>query len=358
LERTASTSRVLNLAAIAHRNAGNPEHEARPFFMAPTLSGAVIVRHRLREQEREVFDRVRFTATKLIIPFERSDLGLGGRSLFVAERGWLDSFEKLRGEAPDFPRDVALLEAIDELPSLDPFLLREHLRRRRFDISPSHFDISAPDLSRMQQFVGSEIAKLIELAYRESQASEGNTARLVDALLSSRTDERLEPLRLTLRLEPENYKEGIFAWKGFLYYKWVLNSLWPDIREVFAELSRVRVTGPVDTELLREIEATKQRLRQKMERQVKSVMNHLGVYDEVFAQLTTDGNALAFRDFLLKSPAMFLSLGDGCGLVGHIATYWRYQFPRGKPLTADIVGLMDTLQDFELSLGVETEADA
>src|SRR4029450_3347944 len=121
LERTASTSRVLNLAALAHRNAGNPEHEARPFFTAPTLNGAVIVRHRLREQEREVFDRVRFTATKLIIPFERSDLGLGGRSLFVAERGWLDAFEALRGEAPDFARDVAVLEAVDELPSFDPF---------------------------------------------------------------------------------------------------------------------------------------------------------------------------------------------------------------------------------------------
>jgi hypothetical protein len=356
LEKTASTSRVLNLAALAARNVGNPEHEKNAFFSAATLNGAVIVRHRLRDQELEAFDRARFTATKLIIPFERSDLGLGGRSMFVGERGWLDVFEGLRGEAPDFARDVAVLEAIDELPSLDPFLLREHLRRRGFDISPSHFEISAPDLTRMQRFVGSEIAKLIELAYRESQALEGNTARLVDALLSARTDERLEPLRLTLRLEAENYKEGIFAWKGFLYYKWVLNSLWPEIREVFAELGRVRVVGPVDSESLKELESIKQRLRQKLERHVKVVMSQLGIYDEVFAQLTGDGNALAFRDFLLRSPEMFLSLGDGCGLVSHIATYWRYQFPRGSPLAANIVQLLDTLQEFELSLGATTEA--
>ncbi len=130
LEKTASTSRVLNLAALAARNAHNPDHERKPFFVAASLNGAVIVRHRLREQEREAFDRSRFTATKLIIPFERSDLGLGGRSVFVQERGWLDAFEELRGEAPDLQRDVAVLEAIDELPSLDPFLLREHLRRR------------------------------------------------------------------------------------------------------------------------------------------------------------------------------------------------------------------------------------
>ncbi|MBL8552778.1 MAG: hypothetical protein JNL41_00765 [Phenylobacterium sp.] len=351
LEKTASTSRVLNLAALSTRNAGNPEHEKNPFFVAQTLNGAVIVRHRLRDQERESFDRVRYTATKLIIPFERSDLGLGGRSLFVTERGWMDVFEELRGDLPDLPRDIAVLEAIDELPSLDPFLLREHMKRRGFDISPSHFEISAPDLARMQRFVGSEIAKLIELAYRDADGQEGNISRLVEALLSSRTDERLEPLRLTLRLEKENYKEGIFAWKGFLYYKWVLNTLWGNLREVFAELGRVKVIGPLDTETRRELEELKQRLRQKMERQVKMVMGHLGVYDEVFQQLTVEGNALAFRDFLLKSPEMFLQLGDGCGLVSHIATYWRYQFQRGKPLAANVMQLMDTLQDFEASLG-------
>jgi hypothetical protein len=82
-------------------------------------------------------------------------------------------------------------------------------------------------------------------------------------------------------------------------------------------------------------------------------MQQLNTYDSVFNQLTVDGNAIAFRDFLLKSPEMFLTLGDGCGLVSHIATYWRYQFPRGQPLAANIVQLMDTLQDFETSLGSE-----
>jgi hypothetical protein len=120
----------------------------------------------------------------------------------------------------------------------------------------------------------------------------------------------------------------------------------------------VRVVGPIDSETAHELEQTKHRLRQKMERQVKSVMNHLNVYDEVFNQLTQEGNALAFRDFLLKSPDMFLSLGDGCGLVSHIATYWRYQFPRGKPLAANALQLMDTLQDFELSLGSDLHEQA
>ena len=179
---------------------------------------------------------------------------------------------------------------------------------------------------------------------------EENTTRLVEALLSARTDDRLEPLRLTLRLEKENYKEGIFAWKGFLYYKWVLNSLWGNLRDVFAELGRVRVIGPIDSETASELEATKGRLRQKMERQVKMVMNHLNTYDEVFSQLTTEGNAVAFRDFLLKSPEMFLSLGERTGMISHIASFWRYRFPKDRPLRVEMEELLDILQDFHHGL--------
>jgi hypothetical protein len=349
LEKTASTSRVLNLAALAVRNAGNAEHAERPLFKSPVLNGAVILKHRLRSDEAELFDGLARTATKLIVPFDRSDLSLGGRAVFVNEKGWLPVLRELRGGPDDMMRDVEILEAFDHLPSLDPFLLREHLKRLGFAISPSYFDISPGDAERMQRFVGSEIARLIELAYGGA-GSGGATARLVEALLSAKTDERLEPLRLTLQLEGESYREGIFSWKGFLYYKWVLNTLWPRLKEVLSEVARVKVIGPRDRELMTVIDETKVRLRASMEAQVKAVMGYLKTYDGVFQQLT-DGNAVAFRDFLLKSPEMFMALGEGAGIVSHVASFWRYRFPEGKPLMAPMAELLEILQDFEAGLG-------
>jgi hypothetical protein len=349
LEKTASTSRVLNLAALAVRNAGNAEHAERALFKNPVLNGAVILKHRLRQDEADLFDGPARTATKLIVPFDRTDLSLGGRAVFVGEKGWLPMLRELRGGPDDMMRDVEVLEALDHLPSLDPFLLREHLKRLGFEVSPSYFDISPGDVERMQRFVGGEIARLIELAYGGA-GSGGATGRLVEALLSSKTDERLEPLRLTLQLEGESYREGIFSWKGFLYYKWVLNTLWPRLKDVLAEVSRVKVVGPRDRELMAVIEETKVRLRASMETQVKAVMGYLKTYDAVFQQLT-DGNAIAFRDFLLKSPDMFMALGEGAGTVSHVASFWRYRFPEGKPLVAPMAELLEILQDFEAGLG-------
>jgi hypothetical protein len=355
LERTASTSRVLNLAALAVKHADNPEHLAHPLFMAPALNAAVILKHRLRTNEiGVVFTRNR-TATKLIVPFERSDLSLGGRSLFVGDRGWMESLQELAGTSHELGRDAGVLEALDELPSLDPFLLREHMKRRGFEVADTHFEISPGDLEQMQAFVGGEISRLIDLAYQGRTASEANTGRLVEALLSSRNDERLEPLRLTLRLEGESYREGIFAWKGFLYYKWVLNSMWPKLREVLVELMTVKTVGPRDYEHESLVRTMKVRLHANIERQVKAVGDYLRIYDGVFEELTTDGNATAFRDFLLRSPEMLVALGEGAGVISHIASFWRFRFPKNKPLEANVGELLDILQDFEAGLGGDAQ---
>jgi hypothetical protein len=357
LEKTASTSRVLNLAAVAAQSFGDVEYESSPFFRAVSLNGAVIIKHRLRQDEQYNFEVGRRISTKLIIPFERTDLSLGGRSLFVGQRGWQEMLNELRGDQDDEARDVSLLEALDELPSLDPFLLREHLKRRDFKIANCYFAISNADTDRMQRFVSSEISKLVELAYGGNGAGAGNSniSKLVTLLLSGEVDHRLEPLRLTLGLEGDNFREGIFSWKGFLYYKWVLSSLWPELRAVISELTEVKIVGPRDNELLREVKDMGQRVNSRIMGQVKKVRDTLQVYDDAFAELTQAGNPMAFRDFLLKSPEMFITLGERTGMVSHIASFWRYRFPKGKPLQAELDELFDILQDFHHGLGEEDE---
>jgi hypothetical protein len=84
--------------------------------------------------------------------------------------------------------------------------------------------------------------------------------------------------------------------------------------------------------------------------QVRQVRATLQVYDDAFEGLTQAGNPMAFRDFLLKSPDMFLSLGERTGMVSHIASFWRYRFPKGRPLRVELDELYDILQDFHHGL--------
>lgn len=353
LEKTSSTSRVLNLLAVENSHSDQPEWAEAPFFKNRVLNSAIVIKHRLRADDQFLFGDFRASATKILIPFERTDLTLGGRSFFVGQRGWIELLNEACNSPPDLAHDLEVLRLIDGLPSLDPFLVRESLRRAGFNIAPCYFAISQADLERMHAYVGDAITALVEMALGGSNgaAGAGNLTKLVEALLSTDVDDRLEPLRLTLQLEGESFREGVFSWKGFLYYKWSLSVLWPDLKKVAGEIGNLQITGQRDMETGAYLIAARQRLQSAIVTQKNSIARTLKVYDDAFAGLTTRGDPKVFRDFLLRAPDMFISLGEKVGVISHIGSFWRYRFPLGRPLTCTVDEALDILQDFESGLG-------
>jgi len=160
---------------------------------------------------------------------------------------------------------------------------------------------------------------------------------------------RLEALRATLRLEPEQYQEGVFCWKGFLYYKWALSSLMADIVNVADEVVTVQAVGPSDRAAREYIERGRGVLRGRIMKTCEEVSRTLRYYDDAYAGLTRDGKPLAFRDFLPEAPALFARLGDQLGAVQHIVSFWRFRFgPKAPPVGVD--ELIDIFMDFETGL--------
>jgi len=353
LERTASTSRVLNLLSVEHSHADTPEWSEAPFFKNRVLNASIVIKHRLRADDQFLFGDFRASATKILIPFERTDLTLGGRSFFVGQRGWVDLLNEACNNPTDLAYDLEILRLIDGLPSLDPFLVRESLRREGFVIAPCYFAISQADLERMHAYVGDAITELVEMALGSAGGAAGasNLKRLVEALLSTDVDDRLEPLRVTLMLEGESFREGVFSWKGFLYYKWSLSVLWPDLKKVAGEIGQLQITGQRDIETGAYLNAARQRLQSAIVTQKNAIARTLKIYDDAFAGLTTRGDPKVFRDFLLRAPDMFLSLGEKVGVISHIGSFWRYRFPLGRPLICSVEEALDILQDFESGLG-------
>ncbi len=328
LAKTGSTNRVLNLLAVERDHAGDPEYQAAPMFLDKVLNRSVILKHRLRTDEVYLFDYYRITATKIIVPFSNTDLKLGGRSVFIGQRNWREMLMEVCSDTPEFARDIELLLKLDTLPSLDPFLLREHLRHHGYDVAQCYFAISSADLAMMQAYVAGQIKQLIEMAYRGlGGGNENYTAKLVDALLATEVDERLEPLRITLKLEGEAYREGVFSWRGFLYYKWVLATVQPNLQGVVDEVSRLGISGPPDPETIKYIETARRRLQRAIADQLRQTMEVLAVYDHAYRQLTLKGDPQAFVDFLRQAPSLFVDLGEKIGVICHIASFWRYRFP-------------------------------
>ena len=111
-------------------------------------------------------------ATKIIIPFDPTDLRAGGRSLFVDQRGYAETLREAGNYNSDsLERDLSVLRLLNAVPSLDPFLLREHLRNNKIEVSPSYFAISEGDQERMHAFVSQEMSQLVDAGGRRRRTS-------------------------------------------------------------------------------------------------------------------------------------------------------------------------------------------
>jgi hypothetical protein len=356
LEKSASTSRVLNLVAVQRNAATDPAIAQAPFFKNRFLNNSILLKHRVRPHEVALLERPRGTATKILSPIEGADLKLGARVLMVGERGFDESAQELFGDAlKPGQHDRQVLDLLDELPSLDPFLLREHLKRFGFQPARAYFAISDADMARMFEFVRREINDLVSLS--QGGAGAMQTQRLVEKLLSSSPEAGFEPLKETLKLSDREYLDGIFSWRGFLYYKWLLNDQNNQVKAVMKEIMAVRARGPAEPDTTAYLSEVRGRIVANIVEAGAQVSAMLATYDKAYVALTQEGKPLSFREFLLEAPSMFMGLGERLGALQHVASFWRYRFPAGRRTLISPDELMDVFLDFEDSLAVEPVDD-
>lgn len=354
LENSASTSRVLNLRSVHKLKSKLPEYAASPMFQHPALNASIIVKHRLRRGETDQFTTLRRSATKVMIPIEASDLSLGARYVFIGQRQFKEALFQSFGVAiDDGSRDLKTLAVLDQTPTLDPFLLREQLRR--FDLEPArcYFELSDADMSRMFVFAQREIEALIRMSIGDQSLAADRAAKLTRKILANSADADLEPLRQTMQLDRPQFLEGAFCWKAFLYYKWQLGDILPRVAPVLQEITSIKPIGPQSDSDKAYLIAARETLRKALIASCKSVRSTLGFYDNAYQRLTQQSDPGAFRDFLIKAPALFTELGERLGGIEHIVSFWRFRFPANKRPVISPSELAGVFMDFENSLGAE-----
>jgi hypothetical protein len=351
----ASTSRVLNLLRIHQLNANDPEHLAKPLFVSPAINKAFVLKRRTRSDESYLFTSPRTVATKLVIPFDDNDLGTGGRSLFVDQRGYIDSLRQAGSyNSENLERDAFVLKLLNAVPSLDPFLLREHMRNNNMDVADTYFAISQGDQQRMLEFVTQDLSRLVILA---GTGENGARNGLVSAMLSSNVEEKLGPLRETLNLTGNDFREGVFSWRGFLYYKWSMGKFWPDVMGVLREINSLQPLGAISPEQKSYLAGARRNIIEMVRDNGNSVSKALSVYDSSFADLVNNQSPKTFRDFLLSAPYMFLEMGEKLGAVSHIVSFWRQRFPKDTPPNIDAEELAAIFFDFAGGFAEKMQAE-
>jgi len=349
LQKSGSTARVLNLLSVWKRHASNSEIEKAPFFQNRHLNRSIVIKHRLRASELELFEESRLKATKFVFPIDPNDLKLGGRSLLIGQKNWNTLLEDFLGKAPD-PLDLALIELLDNMHTLDPFLLREELRRHGYNPSNLYLELSEADLKKIYAFALGQIEPLVRMSLNGSGGLASHVSRFVGKILNYQLDHDFDPLRQVMRMSEGEFSEGIFCWKGFLYYKWLYDQTASALQDVKREIATVQPRTPVSHELRKTLARRQFQFGRRLDQLMGAVQHTLGRYDEAYLELTTRENPLAFRNFLLAAPNMFVEIGERLGGIQHVTSFWRYRFPSKKPSTVPAEDLMELFDEFNSHL--------
>ena len=355
---SASTSRVLNLLAISQTHGDKEGFQRNPLFSSPHLNSAIIVKHRLRSDETSLFASSRAVGTKVIIPFEANNLRAGGKSLMVGQHGYEYLLREVchYGERSDTTRDMKILDLLDRIPSLDPFLLREHLRSNDISPDPCYFDISEADQQRMFQYTAGEIGRLINMAMGSDSGQNSATDRMVEALLSNDVTDKLEPLRVTLGMSESDFREGVFSWRGFIYYKWSLMTFSGDLVDTLRHIKTIQANGPTTHDEKTYLGSARQEIIRGAKRNADSVKAIIASYTDAYEGLIAERDARRFRDFLLGAPCMFLEIGEKMASLSHITSFWKYRFGKGGSRLMDGEELVAIFQDFSRSVSDDSRS--
>ena len=356
LQHSASTGRVLNLLGVHRKHGNEPEYTEKPFFKHQLLNRCIIVKHRLRSNEVEMFDEVRTSATKILFPIDQNDLKMGARFLFIGQIGYDDQLNEALGNSSAHGQDLRILKVIDQIPSLDPFLLREQMRRYGYEPDRCYFDISESDTTRMFNFAKNEIMPLVNMSYADDRVIASHAVRLCNKILSNQVDGDLDPLRETLQLDRMQFDEGVFCWKAFLYYKWQLSELMKPLQGTLQQIATIRPTTRARGEETELIEHSRKQIRKGISQNIEKVKLTLSVYDRAYGDLTQSGKARGFREFLLTAPSLFRELGERLAGLDHVVSFWRYRFPKDKLAVVQPNDLYDIFVDFENGLSFDEEA--
>lgn len=354
IRQNGSTTRVWNLMLVAERHGSTIEYRERPVFRSRRLNRTLIVKETLPPHETDLLRRGGPTATKVILPYALDDLRVGGESFYVRQSN-LDRVLKdgVGGyaEPGSIAMDMETLAMLEALPSLDPFLVRERMKLAGRNPARCFFEIAEADVERMRTFVANEITSLVAMAFdRDDVDARALAARLADKLMTDENAEALAPLKSTLRLSGEEYSEGVFAWKGFLYYKWLVGDIAPQVEDFNKEVRTLRPVGATAEERSR-LAQLRDRVLDLFRRKLEQVRASISEFDAAFDLMTGVGRADAFRAFVLNAPRRFSEMGENVGIVSHIHTYWRYRFPPGRAASMPCGEAFRMFEEFEQTLG-------
>ena len=354
LRSTPNSARILNLLELGQDK--NRPADAGDFFENRILNSAIIQKSRVNESDLRLLTDPRRVVTKLFVAFDPNKLEEGGKYLFLSQKNldkvFLENFGFDINNDERAKHDFDLLRTLDRLPSLDPFLLREQFRLKKYQISDHYFRINAEEYEKIREAVIKEFAPLVQAAFGSGDESGRLTNMIVDRMWESADLTAIKPLIESFGIDFSQSSDVFFAWKGFIYYKIILERLAPQFSTF---MLRVKNAVPVNmaTPTMRDdLDRLRGAVLKGLRNDYVAAQQHVDTYNTLYrVKMLKEGKPAEFAAFLQTAGKRFEALGACIASLDHAITFWSHRFRREGQDMVNGAEFMSILNDFYDGLG-------
>jgi hypothetical protein len=357
----AGSARVLNLVAPMNLLLAENPHPKSAFFKHQDLNLSYVI----KETDDQAIARGKrgdpTLMTKLFFPFNRERPYEGGHSIHLSD----DQYEQLLKDFVAFDpeknpetgeHDRAVFRMVRQLPSLDPFLLKDQLEALDIEVDARFLQISKPEWDRIRTFIVGKFSKLVEVIALEDRDGQRpvthRAAELVDQLWRPTDKEKIANLMASLRVSPERNRDVLYSWKGVIYYEYQYGQMTPRLKQLAEWLAHG--TQPLDfarSDMKKVIEQKRASFRDKIRASIAEVRGLIAEYQSSFDDLVADEPLVGpFIAFLNVAPTKFSILGIALGRLSHALEMWDRCTATKPDRRCTAVELLDLLNLLDQSL--------
>lgn len=268
--------------------------------------------------------------TAIYVPMDPSDLGAGGYAIYLRQR----DFERLIKDhcgldydetSSEYERDVSVLKALDQIPSLDPFLLKGALSFCVDALDPRYFDISREEEAIVRLAIATKLKPIVARAFQLCDSAD-ITAR-TDAFLKSIWGDSSRNAAFFLHAfqieDGSNTARVIEGWKGIEFYRFQFQTLFRKAAAAIEWLSSNRsFPGGVRQRRhdLQKHEDQKTQITRKIKVIVSRARKIFQTYDAAHTDIVENGRPAAFANFLRDAERLFWLLGYSAMAIRNVNT--------------------------------------
>ncbi|MDM7947375.1 MAG: hypothetical protein QUV20_13685 [Oceanibaculum nanhaiense] len=331
-----------------------------PNFELPTNNPGIDNVFGSEMEEHEFYKPV---DTAIYIPNDHRDLELGGSAIYLRQRDFDTLMNEVFGiksdsDIEDMQNDIKMLRVIDQVPSLDPYLLRTELTNAGFKMPDTAFRTSEKEDEKIRRRIESKIEPILYRALESAGSDTNLTLAQKQRFLNVLWNPDLPEAEIFIKsfgIERSQTGAIFTAWKGITFYQIQFESIAGYLRKVFSFL-KGRNLVPLDKRLysgtdIELLNAKTAKVISQLRDAVEKCRKIFTAYDAAYTYFVDQNDAGHFKRFLMSAHENYWVLGFSLSACKNAFEHIQKYTSLDKPLSLRFDTILKMLDEVSIMFG-------